>query len=285
MKALRVFYTPKQAAPDNVSFSPSAGKPPQVVESWQRLGIPLDIIEPQALSRDDLKLAHEPHYVDGVLDREIPNGFGNTLASVAASLQYTSGSLFSAARDALSSGNVALTPTSGFHHAGYHAGGGFCTFNGLIIAAQILLRDHSVGRVGILDLDQHYGNGTDEIIQRLGLDFLEHYTLGKTDVNPRNAAAWLDGLSDLVRERFSGCGVLLYQAGVDPHIDDPLGGRLTTEQLTRRDRIVFTATREMKLPVAWNLAGGYQQPIERVLALHDNTARMCAEVYLAFTAP
>jgi hypothetical protein len=33
------------------------------------------------------------------------------------------------------------------------------------------------------------------------------------------------------------CDVLLYQAGADPHINDPLGGWLTTAQLRERDRI------------------------------------------------
>ncbi len=53
--------------------------------------------------------------------------------------------------------------------------------------------------------------------------------------------------------------VLLYQAGADPHIDDPLGGWLTTEQLRERDRSVFQTCRERGIPVAWNLAGGYQR--------------------------
>jgi acetoin utilization deacetylase AcuC-like enzyme len=40
--------------------------------------------------------------------------------------------------------------------------------------------------------------------------------------------------------RFAGCELLLYQAGADAHINDPLGGWMTTEQLARRDHIVFT---------------------------------------------
>jgi hypothetical protein len=58
--------------------------------------------------------------------------------------------------------------------------------------------------------------------------------------------------------QFADCDVLLYQAGADPHIDDPLGGWLTDAQLAQRDRLVFETCRELGLPVAWNLAGGYQ---------------------------
>ena len=76
------------------------------------------------------------------------------------------------------------------------------------------------------------------------------------------------------------CDVILYQAGADPHIDDPLGGWLTTEQLYERDLLVFQAAAELGIPVAWNLAGGYQTPLSKVLRIHDGTMRACAETYL-----
>lgn len=50
--------------------------------------------------------------------------------------------------------------------------------------------------------------------------------------------------------------VVLYQAGADPHVDDPQGGYLTTEQLAERDFMVFCECRQRGLPIAWNLAGG-----------------------------
>ena len=75
--------------------------------------------------------------------------------------------------------------------------------------------------------------------------------------------------------------MVLYQAGADPHVDDPLGGWLTSDQLAERDRLVFSGCAAMGLPVAWNLAGGYQSPLEKVLAIHDETLRACAAVYLS----
>jgi hypothetical protein len=36
----------------------------------------------------------------------------------------------------------------------------------------------------------------------------------------------------------------------------------------------------MAVPVAWNLAGGYQSPFENVLRIHDNTMRAAARVWL-----
>jgi acetoin utilization deacetylase AcuC-like enzyme len=269
---LRVFYTPQQTVLDNESFSPSAGKPAQVVESWKKLGLPIDIVAPEPVTPEQIALAHDPSYVQGVLSGTMANGFGNTKRSVADSLVWTVGSMVSAAIDAISTGSFAASPTSGFHHAGYAHGGGFCTFNGLIVAARILREKGLAKKVGILDLDRHYGNGSDEIIKKLGLDFIQHYTFGQNGITPANAEKWLEELPEIVRS-FKGCDVLLFQAGADPHIDDPLGHVLTTEQMARRDQIVFEACSELGLPVAWNLAGGYQKPIEKVLELHDNTAR------------
>jgi acetoin utilization deacetylase AcuC-like enzyme len=72
---------------------------------------------------------------------------------------------------------------------------------------------------------------------------------------------------------------LLYQAGADPHIADPLGGWLTTAQLRERDRLVFTRCKALGLPVAWNLAGGYQNPLRKVLDIHDNTMLECIAAF------
>jgi hypothetical protein len=37
---------------------------------------------------------------------------------------------------------------------------------------------------------------------------------------------------------------------------------------------------EIKVPVAWNLAGGYQTPLSKVLSIHENTMKECASVYI-----
>ena len=74
--------------------------------------------------------------------------------------------------------------------------------------------------------------------------------------------------------------MLFYQAGADPHIDDPLGGYLTTEQMKRRDDIVFMVAKDLDLPIVWNLAGGYQEPFQKVLDIHQNTLDACLDNYL-----
>lgn len=278
MKTIPLFFTPSMVA-DSASYSPSAGKPLQVVASWQKLGIPLTVLEPEPVTVEELSLAHDAHFVRGVLSGALPNGFGNRSPTVAASLPWTSGAMRSAARHAWKHGGVAVAPCSGFHHAGWAQASGFCTFNGLMVTAASL---HAQGanRIGILDCDHHYGDGTDEIIEHLDASgWVTHFTAGLHASQPRHAAAFFAKLPEVLRS-MRDCDVVLYQAGADPHVDDPLGGWLTTAQLAERDRLVFEGLASLGVPVAWNLAGGYQREadgsIPKVLVLHDNTMRACA---------
>lgn len=276
MHAIPVHFDTRQVAyPD--SYSPSAAKPALVVSAWKADGFPVAIEPVHPVTRAQLALAHEASFVEDVLDLRRSDGFGNRRADVAASFQWTSGSLLCAARTALANGQIAVSPTSGFHHAGYAHCAGYCTFNGLMVTAQVLLAEGKVGKVGVLDCDQHFGDGTEDIINHLELRAqIIHITKGLGYTG--DAASFLAQLPDLVAA-CAGCDLLLYQAGADPHVDDPLGGYLTSEELLTRDRIVFQATARMGIPVVWNLAGGYQEPIERVLEIHTNTMRACLEAY------
>ena len=275
---LRVFYNPSQSVENNPSFSPSAGKPAKVVEDWREYGLPMQVIDDfLPVTREDLYLAHSRVYVDNVLDLKINNGFHNKLESIAKSLMWTNGSFSSAAYVAYMTGLNTVSPTSGFHHAEHSQGMGFCTFNGLMVAALKLKQNTNINRIAILDIDMHYGNGTDDIIKNLGIDWIDHYTFGEnlqydSQVKAFNGEAWLARLPSIVDATIQGCDLILYQAGADPHVDDPFGGALTTQQLKERDRIVFGLASEMGIPVVWNLAGGYQQDFNEVLAIHRNTA-------------
>lgn len=264
---------------DSASFSPSAAKPAAVVESWKQLGIPIDIRAPTPVTVAQLKLAHEATMVDAILAGKEKNGFGNRLPAVASTLTYTSGAMLEAARDALRNGKVAIAPVSGFHHAGHAYCGGFCTFNGLIVTAQVLRTEGVIKRLGIVDFDQHYGDGTDDCIRNLGLDWISHFTAGQNYGFPDQADEFLAEIPYIVRE-MKDCALILYQAGADPHVDDPLGGWLTDEQLAKRDYEVFRTARDLNIPVAWNLAGGYQNPLRKVLDIHDQTLKACAHIYL-----
>jgi len=282
MDRVPVFYTPLQVVNDDVGISPSARKPAAVVASWQTLGLPIQILKPTLATVADFERAHDPDHVRAVLTRRHPNGFGNRLESVAKSLPWTTGSLLTAARYVLAAPDrpVAVSPTSGFHHAGYDSCEGFCTFNGLMVTVLALQNERPGLRVGILDCDAHYGNGTVNIIERRNVGNVQHYTFGGEGVRRETSSRWIRRFPDVL-QRFAGCDILLYQAGADPHVDDPLGGSLTTAQLLERDRVVFEGARALKIPIVWNLAGGYQQPLRKVLDLHDNTMRACVAAFVA----
>ncbi len=147
---------------------------------------------------------------------------------------------------------VAVAPVSGFHHAGVDRGGAFCTFNGLVVAAGVVRNRGLAPKVAILDCDQHYGDGTDEIIAAVGAgSWIKHVSIGgdRRYRDRRDAERFLMDLPGIVAG-FADCQVLLYQAGADPHVADPLGGWLTTEQLAERDRIVFETAKSLGLGAA-----------------------------------
>lgn len=281
MNRIPVFYRPEMVALGASRVSPSAGKPAEVVADWHLAGLPIEVCDFEPADRATLGLAHDEAYVRGVLDGTIVNGFGNRSPQVAASLPYTSGAMLAAARMALDNRRVACAPVSGFHHAGFARGGGFCTFNGLMVTALALRREGMVSRVGVLDLDHHWGDGTHDIVRRLKLEWVMHHSPGPEVTRSSNAARYLRRLPTLV-SHFRDCELLLYQAGADAHVDDPLGGWMTSEQLAERDNLVFQTAATIGLPVAWNLAGGYQcgteGRIEPVLAIHRETMMACAKV-------
>ncbi len=215
----------------------------------------------------------------------VNNGFGNRLQVIADSLPHTSGSMLSAARWVLDHGGVASSPTSGFHHACYGGGGSFCTFNGLMVTALALKNEGKVQRVGILDCDYHYGNGTDDIILKTESSWVTNIT--NTKAYTSNADTFLSTLPKLVSQ-LKHCDIILYQAGADPHVNDPFGGFLTTDQMLQRDQIVFDMAKNLAIPLVWNLAGGYQleplpnggSSIQKVIELHDNTMQACINAFI-----
>jgi acetoin utilization deacetylase AcuC-like enzyme len=199
-------------------------------------------------------------------------------------LPFTSGAFYDASVIALKEG-ISASLSSGFHHAGPSASRGFCTFNGLMIAAARLLHERRAARLAIIDCDYHYGDGTQAIIDSMTLaDRVLHVSFGRTYKKPSQAAAYLEHVRSLraTLAEFQ-ADLVLYQAGADTHVDDPLGGLLTTEQMRERDRTMFTIARELAIPITWNLAGGYQVELDgsipRVIQLHMNTFEEALRVW------
>jgi acetoin utilization deacetylase AcuC-like enzyme len=254
-------------------------------------GARIDWRVPEPAARDVLLGVHAPAYVDAVLAAAVPAalerriGFPVTAAVARRSLLSVGGTL-AAARAALDRG-YAANLAGGSHHAMPDGGAGYCVLNDLAIATKALLADGSVGRVLIVDLDVHQGDGTAVCLAGEPRAF----TLSvhaERNFPVRKARSSLDvGLPDgtgdeayleAVRKVLGGAieaaqpDLILYQAGVDPHQDDRLGRlALTDAGLAARDAFVGAVARERGIPLASTMGGGYGDDVGVLGARHAAT--------------
>ncbi|WP_265516432.1 histone deacetylase [Nitratireductor luteus] len=236
--------------------------------------------EPAPAPLDTLALAHHAHYVDQVINNCVPPeiereiGFAvDERVSRRASLA-TAGTLL-AARLALKCG-IACNTAGGSHHARRAHGTGFCTFNDVGVAASALLGE-GMGRILVVDLDVHQGDGTADIFAREPrvFTFSMH---GANNYPARKIASDLDiGLPDGTGDagylaalaealpRLLDAGlpeIVFYNAGIDPHGEDRLGRMtLSDDGLRRRDRMVIEFFRARSIPVCGVIGGGYSRDI------------------------
>ena len=277
-------YSDKMVAWDDGLPSPSARKPSILADRIRAEKIPVQWVEPVPVTMDDIKRVHDPAMVDGVLSCALPNGFGTRSRTIADSLLYTNGAMFAGCLLARPDAPAAAL-VSGFHHADYHRAQMFCTFNGLMVSAAKLLDQGIHAKVAILDCDYHYGNGTDDIIDHLGLrERVWHYSFGSTYHQPEQAMGYIRKLYEL-RDSIAAFqpGLIMYQAGADAHRDDPLGGVLDDDDMHLRDTIVFKMARDLRIPLVWNLAGGYRVDaagdMTPVITTHIRTFQAAHEVF------
>lgn len=304
---MKVVYSEKQVADpgdqpiagQGYTASPSARKPREMAAALAKSEFNIEFVEPEAVTLEDFKRVHDSELVDGVMSLKLENGFGTRSQSVCDSLPYTNGAQYTAAKLA-----TADSPTcalvSGFHHAGYYGWkkfGYFCTFNGLMVTALKLIAEKKCYRVAIIDCDQHWGNGTDDILGRLPAKIvanqLPHFTFGRYYSTPSDADKYLSCFQpgNVIEQILSTnrdspqpqTDLIIYQAGADVHVDDPYGGVLTTEQIYERDKRMFGIAKKLNIPLTWNLAGGYQVEedgsIDKVIEIHMNTFKAAQEVY------
>jgi acetoin utilization deacetylase AcuC-like enzyme len=158
-----------------------------------------------------------------------------------------------------------------------------------MVTALAVLAEGRADRIVILDCDQHYGDGTDEILGHLGRPgSIHHFTAGAHFRHRGQGPRFFARLEDELEGLRHG-DLVLYQAGADPHIKDPLGGWMSDAELRHRDALVFRGVRRAGVPMVWNLAGGYQRDaaggIEPVIAIHTRTALEHLRVFDGWVAP
>jgi acetoin utilization deacetylase AcuC-like enzyme len=155
-----------------------------------------------------------------------------------------------------------------------------------------LQRDRRIERAAVIDLDVHQGNGTHAIYagdadvytfsMHGGRNYPFHKVAGTLDIELDDGTgddAYLATLTDALPRVLAASSpdLVVYIAGADPHEGDRLGRLgLTFDGLARRDAFVVDSCREVGLPVAITIGGGYGQRIEDTVSVHVRTVRIAA---------
>jgi acetoin utilization deacetylase AcuC-like enzyme len=248
-----------------------------VMEALRESGAEITEHAPEPMPREWLEAVHCPNYVEEVFTASVPRekerriGFPVT-PQIASRVRHTNGGTWLAAQLAMKYG-YAANSAAGSHHALHETGAGYCVFNDLAVVANRLITEGDASRILILDLDVHQGDGSASLtagredIFTLSLHAEKNFPVRKArssrDVplpDGLDDEGYLETLSQhlpQVLEQFAP-DLVLYQAGVDPHVDDRLGRlSLSDDGLAARDRFVVGQVRRRGLPIASALGGGY----------------------------
>lgn len=254
------------------------------------------VLEPERAPVADVRLVHTERYVHdvdtGELDAEAVRRLGFPWSPALVERSYRSvGGTLAASESALENG-LAINLSGGTHHAFADHGEGFCVFNDVAIAIRVLQCRSRLARALVIDLDVHQGNGTnaifagDERVYTFSMHGAKNYPFhrvpGRVDIelpDGTNDELYLDRLADALPNALqaAGAGLAVYLAGADILAGDRLGRLgLTKEGMGRRDTLVLDACREIGLPVAIVLGGGYGARLEETVAGHVQTVRLAA---------
>jgi acetoin utilization deacetylase AcuC-like enzyme len=231
----------------------------------------IKLVSPEPATVEQLLLAHAAEYIKAFLSGEpydvASAALGEWSEEVVASVLASTGGVIAAALEALRSGKAGSL-SSGLHHAKSDHGAGFCTINGLAIAALIALAN-GANSVGILDVDAHCGGGTFEILGdnpaiRIGdvsTSSFDSWRSGeerhRIEINT-DPETYLDTVAEML-EHIGSVDLLLLNAGMDPADGGSAGSTrgFTSELLEARERLVAEWCERTNTPVAFVLAGGY----------------------------
>ena len=254
---------------------------------------PGDLHEAPAAAWEDLQLVHTADYLaqvrDGTLPREAQRRIGFPWSpAMVERARRSVGATLAAASAALDDG-VAANLAGGTHHAFADRGEGYCVFNDVAVAARGLQRDRLAGRIAVIDLDVHQGNGTaaifhgDPSVFTFSMHGAHNFPFRKEqstlDVALEDGTgddgylAALEHHLDEVMARHAPEAVF-YLAGADPYEGDRLGRlKLTIAGLERRDAMVLDRCRGAGVPVTVTMSGGYAHDVDAIVTIHANTIR------------
>jgi len=242
---------------------------------------------PHPASFAELRAAHDDDYLERlqrpgaltpVVGFAIPDRAEQALLAV--EREMTGGTIL-ATRLARTSGGCAVNLGGGFHHAHRDRGRGFCILNDVAVAIRAQRALGFAGRILVVDLDLHDGDGTRSIFAD---DPTVHtYSVHNQNWDDRPAvettvlplgpgiddAHYLATLSSTLPALFDRFRpeLVIYLCGADPAADDALGDwRVSAAGMLERDQLVTGLARHRHLPLVVTLAGGYGDSAWRYLA-------------------
>ncbi|HKK10714.1 MAG TPA: hypothetical protein VJ939_07735, partial [Bacteroidales bacterium] len=156
--------------------------------------------------------------------------------------------------------------------------------------------DHkNAGKILVVDLDVHQGNGTAKIFERESRVFTfsmhgaKNYPLHKEqsdlDIGLSGDISDVDYLNLLKKNYYYLVekvkpDIIFYQSGVDILENDRLGKlSITKAGVRERDIIVFGKAYHHQIPVMTSMGGGYARHIRHIVDAHCNTYRIAKEIY------
>jgi acetoin utilization deacetylase AcuC-like enzyme len=245
----------------------------------------VELVAPKLATEEELLRIHSPAYVKSVLTGELKYlAAGFWSKELLKSILATTGGMRDAVLEAFRNGRSGSF-SSGLHHASADNGKGFCTFNGLALAALVALE--KVSEVGILDLDAHCGGGTADILKknkqvRLVDVSVCSYDEWKPLAKSRHFFEVVDQPRDYLAtvrkalKTLEGVEFLIYNAGMDTH--EKAGGiaGITLDIIKQREALVVEWARERNVPIIFALAGGYMWSgltLKEVAELHLETVK------------
>lgn len=243
---------------------------------------------PEPAAREALVLAHDAAYVDAVIEGRVPAAVAREIGfpmseSVARRARAATGGRCSPRGSRSSTGSRSTRRAGAITPGG--ARGGLLRLQRRGRRRRGALDEGRIGRVLVIDLDVHQGDGTADIfagdgrVFTLSLHAERNYPVRKIpstlDVGLPDGlddAGYLDAL-EAVLDRViltADPDLVFYNAGVDPHEADRLGRlKLTDRGLAARDARVLEAVRGRGRPLCGVIGGGYDTDIDRLARRHS----------------
>jgi acetoin utilization deacetylase AcuC-like enzyme len=239
---------------------------------------------PAEVPWETLALAHDEAYLaklrDGTLSAEEERRIGMQWSDrlVRRARLAVQGTIDAAEAALRGRDRLAANLAGGTHHALRDAGEGYCTLNDVAVAVRFMQREYGVGRVLVVDLDVHHGNGTaaiftgDPSVFTFSMHGAKNFPLKKP---PSSLDVPLpDGLGDddylaTLEEHLpravecANADIAFYLAGVDVAKGDRFGRLALSEAgIAMRDRLVLERVWGQGIATCMTLSGGYATGVD-----------------------